>query len=55
MYSIILNVLQWYLTNLNSLGPELVQIREIFRISETIHFELGAISVLFTAHHNEYE
>jgi hypothetical protein len=29
----------------------IVQIREIFRNSETI--ELGAISVLFTAHQNE--
>jgi hypothetical protein len=36
---IILLVLQWNLTNPNSLGPELVQ--ENFRISETIHFEWG--------------
>jgi hypothetical protein len=40
-------------TNPNSLGPDLVQIW--VRISETIHFELGAISVLFSAHQNEYE
>ena len=53
---LIIMAVQWTLTNPNSLGPELVQISEIFGlISERIHFDWGSNSVLFNAHQNSHE
>ena len=46
--------IQWNLTNPNSLGPELVQISEMFGLMK-LHLNGGAISVLFIAHQSSHE
>ena len=45
-------MVQWTLTNPNSLGPRPIQISESFGL---VHFEWGATRFLFSAHQNMHE